>query len=165
MADDGPVVTDTGPLIGLAAVRCLPLLSHLYGSVLVPDAVAREVCSPGAVRLGAVELASADRVTRVRLDVPVERLLSEELGAGEAEAITLAVHRGARLLLMDDRRARRIAEMAYGLRVKGAAGVLVSAKRRGLLPAARPVLVEMRARGYYLSDRIIERACVEAEEA
>jgi hypothetical protein len=88
----------------------------------------------------------------------------EELGDGEAEAITLAVRREAKLLLMDDRRARRVAELAYRLRVKGVAGVLVVAKRRGFITAVRPLLEAMRGRGYYLSQRLIERACREAGE-
>ncbi|HEV8714800.1 MAG TPA: DUF3368 domain-containing protein [Candidatus Binatia bacterium] len=88
----------------------------------------------------------------------------EELGDGEAEAITLAVRRKAKLLLMDDRRARRVAELAYGLRVKGVAGVLVAAKRRGLITTVRPLLEAMRAHGYYLSQRLIESACREVGE-
>jgi uncharacterized protein len=89
----------------------------------------------------------------------------EELGAGEAEAIALAVQSEAGLLLMDDRRARRIAELAYGLRVKGVAGILVTAKRRELISEVRPLLETIKIHGYYLSPRLIERACHEAGEA
>lgn len=164
MSEGGPVVTNSGPIIALAVVGQLNVLGALYDSVLVPGAVWGEVTEAGAGRPGAHELASATWVERVDIDPPPDRLLTEELGAGEAEAITLAVRRGARLLLLDDRRARRIAEIAYGLRVKGAAGVLVAAKRRGLIAAVRPLLEAMRIHGYHLSQRLIDSACREVGE-
>ena len=164
MSEGRLVVTNSRPVIALAVVGQLDLLGALYGSVLIPGAVWSEVTEVGARRPGAHELASASWVERVDVDPPPDRLLTEELGAGEAEAVTLAVRRGARLLLLDDRRARRIAEIAYGLRVKGAAGVLVAAKRRGLIAAVRPLLEAMRIHGYHLSQRLIDSACREAGE-
>lgn len=164
MSESGPVVTNSGPLIALASVGQLDILSALYTSVLIPEAVWREVTETGVGRPGARELTSTSWTTRVTIDPPPDRLLLEELGDGEAEAITLAVRREASLLLMDDRRARRVAELAYRLQVKGVAGVLVAAKRRGLITAVRPLLEAMRAHGYYLSQRLIERACREVGE-
>lgn len=67
-------------------------------------------------------------------------------------------------MLIDKRRARRIAEQAYGLAVKGSAGILVAAKRAGILPEVRPLLEEMVRQGYFLSWRLIERAAAEAGE-
>ena len=165
MSESDPVVTNSGPLIALASVGQLNILNVLYTTVLVPEAVWREVTEAGTGRPGARELTVTSWVSRVTLDPPPDRLLTEELGAGEAEAITLAVQHRARLLLMDDRRARRVAELAYGLRVKGVAGIVAAAKRRGLITEIRPLLEMMRTHGYYLSSRLIERACHEAGEA
>ncbi len=148
MPKTGPVVADSGPLIALATVRQMDLVGKRYGVVLVPGAVLREVTSFGSNRPGAAELAAAAWAVRIELEPPPDPLLAEDTGPGEAEAITLAVRRGARLLLLDDRRARRIAEVAYGLRVKGAAGLLVAAKKQGLITSVRPLLDEMRASGY-----------------
>lgn len=66
--------------------------------------------------------------------------------------------------MLDDRKARRIAEIAYGIRVKGVAGILVSAKRRGFLGQVIPVLKSMRIAGYYLSERVLEAVRQEAGE-
>lgn len=76
--------------------------------------------------------------------------------------IATARQLGARLILLDERRARRIAEHAYGLRVRGTAGLLVRAKRAGLVPLVRPLLLTLSERGYFLSERIVARACHEA---
>jgi len=164
MAESAPVVTNSGPLIALASVGQLDVLRALYISVLVPEAVWCEVTEAGTGRPGARELAATSWTTRVTIDPPPDRLLTEELGHGEAEAITLAVRREAKLLLMDDRRGRRVAELAYSLRVKGVAGILVAAKRLGVITTVRPLLEAMRGHGYYLSQRLIERACREAGE-
>jgi len=116
-------------------------------------------------RIGAEEIASADWMERIPDLPPLEPLLMKELGPGESAVIAAAHHLRARLVLLDERRARRIAEHAYGLRVKGSAGVLVAAKRAGLVSVLRPLLEQMRAQGYYLSQRIIDRALLEAGEA
>lgn len=95
MSDPGPVVTDSGPLIALATVGQMDLLGKVFGTILVPDAVFREVAWYGARRPGADELAAATWAIRVDLEVPPEALLAEDVGPGESEAIALAVQRRA----------------------------------------------------------------------
>jgi predicted nucleic acid-binding protein len=90
--------------------------------------------------------------------------LALELGAGESAVISVAVRLRASLVLIDERRARRIATQAYDLAVKGTAGVLVEAKRAGLISRVRPVLETLNQRGYYLSRRLIDSACDAALE-
>ena len=161
---EGPIVCNAGPLIALAMVGHLDLLAKLYRRVLVPEAVFREVTGSGVGRIGAAEVASASWLEHVSGDLSVEPLLAKELGPGESEVIAAAHHLGARLVLIDERRARLIAEQAYGLRVKGSAGILVAAKRAGLISAVHPLLERMRAQGYHLSQRLIDRAVLEAGE-
>lgn len=161
---EGPIVCNAGPLIALAMVGHLDLLPKLYQRILVPGAVLQEVAGAGAGRIGASEIAAAAWLERLPIEPPVEPLLAKELGPGEAEVITAAYRCQARLVLIDERRARRIAEQAYGLRVKGSAGILVSAKRAGMLAAVRPLLERMCGQGYYLSQRLIDRAAEEAGE-
>ncbi len=164
MTESGVIVTNAGPLIALAMVRQLGLLGQLYGSVLVPEAVFQELTAFGQHRTGAAELATASWAIRTSLTTPPDPFLAESLGSGEAEAIALAVQRKARWLLVDDRRARRVAELAYRLRVKGAAGILVAAKRQGLLPTIAPLLAGMQTAGYYMAANVVERALQEAGE-
>jgi len=70
------------------------------------------------------------------------RQLRSELDPGEAEAIVLAVERSASLLLMDERRGRRIANSS-GLTVTGLLGVVAAAKYAGLIDLAKPVVDEL----------------------
>jgi predicted nucleic acid-binding protein len=164
MGDAVAVVCDSGPLIVLAAVGRLHLLHQSYGNIVVPEAVYREVTSAGEDRPGAREVAAAPWIHRVVVAPPPEPLLRNELGRGEAEAIALCARTRGALLVADDLKARRIATLAYGLRVIGTVGVLVAAKRAGLLAAVAPILAEARAAGFRVSDSVVVRALREASE-
>lgn len=159
------VICNSGPLIALAGVGRLELLRGLFGAVIVPTEVVREVSEAGAGRVGAEEIAGLPWLVQRAVEPPPDRLLAEELGPGEAAVITLALRSAPREVLLNERRARRIAEMAYGLPVRGTAGLLVAAKRARLIPAVRPLLEAMRKNGYYLAERLVEHACAVAGEA
>lgn len=161
---DKVIVCNAGPLIALTLVQSLPLLGKLYGDVLVPRAVYQEVVESGQGRPGAEELQSATWAQVVTLQTPPEPLLTHELGRGEAEVIALASKLGADRALLDERRARRIAEQVYDLRVRGSAGILVAAKKAGWLSEVRPLLETMRREGYFISDRLLRSACTAAGE-
>jgi predicted nucleic acid-binding protein len=165
MLDEGPIICNAGPLIALSMIGQLDLLGNLYQRVLVPEAVLQEVSGVGIGRIGAAEVKAASWLERVGEEPVAEPLLATELGPGEAAVIAAAHRLGAGLVLIDERRARRIAEHAYRLKVKGSAGILVSAKRAGLIAAVRPLLKSMVRQGYYLSERLVERATKEAGEA
>ncbi len=152
-----PVVADSGPLIALALVQRLDLLRDIYGTVLVPDAVWREVAESAPDRPGAVELVRSPWLVRTLLAHPPDILLRAELGPGEAEAIALATQLGARILL-DERKARRIAEIGYGLLIRGTIGTLLLARKKNLIPAMGPLLLQMQLSGYFLSTALIEAA-------
>ena len=63
-----------------------------------------------------------------------------------------------------DERLGRAAARRLGLEVTRLAGVLVRAKETKLIPAVRPVLEEIRRRGYWLSDEILDVAAKLAGE-
>lgn len=65
-----------------------------------------------------------------------------DLDLGEAEAIVLAQERQADLLIVDERRGRRVAT-ARGVTVIGLLGVVANAKRSGLITKAKPLLDDL----------------------
>lgn len=85
-------------------------------------------------------------------------LLVMELDAGEAEVISLARQLSPCMAVIDERRGRRIAQQVYGLPVKGTAGILVEAHRRGLISGVRSRLLELRAAGYFIADSCHHRS-------
>ena len=66
-------------------------------------------------------------------------LISIALGSGETEAIQLAKQLPNSRLLLDDHRARRVAE-DLNLEIIGSAGILVQAKRKLLIREVVPIL-------------------------
>lgn len=64
------------------------------------------------------------------------------LGRGEAEAIALALELGADVLLIDERKARKAA-LGLGVPVTGVLGFLLEAKKKGAIPAIKPLLDQM----------------------
>ena len=156
----GPVVCDAGPIIGLGRVGLESLPFDLFPRVLVPEEVERELLgedSPDADRIGR----ALSKGEIVSLEEEADPFLSAELDPGEAAVIAVAMERGISGVVIDDRKGRRVASTVYGLRVKGAAGLLVEAKRRGLVGQVGPLLEGMKEGGYFLSPGIMD-ACLRA---
>ena len=157
-------VVNAGPLVALSLLDQLDLLPALFTECWVPQAVFNEVAVAGIGKPGAKSLQSADWQGRVLLSPIPDPLLVMELDAGEAEVISLARQLSPCVAVIDERRGRRIAQQVYGLPVKGTAGILVEAHRRGLIAGVRPCLLELRAAGYFIADNVIAAACLAAGE-
>ena len=127
------IVSNASPLINLARIGKLDLLQRLYDSVLIPQAVWDEVVVQGAGQPGAEEVSSAPWVRHsVVVNAQLVWALRQDLDAGEAEAIVLALETKAELLLMDERLGRETARH-MGLRYTGLVGLLIEAKHKGLI--------------------------------
>ena len=141
------VVSDTTPITTLLKAGEVALLEKLFGSVVIPGAVADELLSfheqlPPFVRV--------QRVSKPdRLPPGIERL-----GKGETEAIQLAKEMGAEILITDDRRARTAA-IGLGLKCTGLLGLLVHAKQRNLLSSVSATIDVLEKKGgLYLSQAV-----------
>lgn len=156
------VVADSSTLIGLARIGKLSLLSELYGRVLIPKAVYDEVVGSGRHGSENAKMAEYLVVKEVKDEVAVELLLSS-FGRGEAEVLTLAREVGADVVLVDEKKARKSARRA-GFEVLGVLGMLITAKKRGLIPYVRPFIEKLCESGFRLSEGVIERTLREAGE-
>ena len=66
--------------------------------------------------------------------------------------------------MIDERKARKIARTVYGLKVIGSAGILVEAKKKGLIENVGAALKIMRDNGYWIGVSIVEAALKKAGE-
>lgn len=124
------VASDTTPINYLILIDHVHLLSQLYGRVALPQAVCDEMQkegTPGKVRDW---ILNPPQWLKVHLVQAQDHTL--KLGPGEQEAITLAQELQADLILLDDGKARRVAQ-ARGLCVTGTLAVLAIAAQRGLI--------------------------------
>lgn len=144
------VVSDTSPVLALAAIEQLELLRFLFEEVVIPEAVNRELTHKNPDFL---PLPSWLRSQRASDQTLVTSLLAE-IDLAEAEAKALAIELHADLLLIDERIGRKVAQQR-GLAYTGLIGVLLEAKRRGYLPAVRPLLDDLFTKaGFRISMRL-----------
>jgi predicted nucleic acid-binding protein len=152
------IVSNASPLINLARIGKLDLLRELYGELIIPQAVWQEVVLDGVGQPGAEQVKTSDWIKAQSIkDERLAQALRQELDAGEAEAIVLAIETEAELLLMDEHLGREIARH-LGVRYIGLIGVLREAKRKRLIPTIKPYLDALRdLAGFRISDRLYWR--------
>lgn len=159
------IISDTSPINNLAAINQLHLLHQLYGTVLIPEAVFRELTDPNFLVAGATEVQTLDWIqTCVVSDRTLVAALGNELDMGEAEAIALAVEIQADQVLIDERRGRLIATR-LNLRPIGILGILVEAKSQGLITEVKPLLDALvNKAGFWVAESLYNRVLLLVNE-
>ena len=160
----GRLVSNTGPIIALSSIDHLEILKKIFEEVIVPEPVHHEIMQGGKDFAGLGFYRKATWIKVESLADPIEPLLGTLLDKGEASVIHLAREKGADFVLIDERKARKIARKIYGNRVVGSARILVEAKHRGLISNVREALEGMRSAGYWIHDDIVKTALEQAEE-
>lgn len=147
-----PVVCNTGPIIALSRASVGAWLPELFPRVVTTREVFAELTAKDAGDADAIKrtLAGIEIITVKQPDA----LLTTELDLGEASVIQAAQELNWKSVLIDERRARRIATEAYSLHVRGTCAVLIQAKRRGFLKHVRPAMEAMTAGGYFIGPQL-----------
>ena len=86
-----------------------------------------------------------------------------QVDKGEASAIALALEIPGSTVILDDYKARKIAEQ-LNLNITGTLGVIVKAKLLGLIPSIKPFLSKIKKTNFRLSKEIEILALKEAGE-
>lgn len=159
------VVSNSSPIIHLAKIDQLNLLSDFFGELIIPPAVYSECITEGK---GRPEVARIKQASWLRV-VPVANqnlitLLNAEIDRGEAEAIALALETQAALILLDDADAREKARL-YHLKMTGLLGILLRARKSGKIALLSEKLDALRNTGFWLSARLTDRLLREVGES
>ncbi len=131
------IVSDTTPIITLMKMGHLDILKHLYGKVLIPNAVYMELTGNEKFAAEASQVMYSDFLEVEEVDNKVAVTILQEvsgLDAGESEAIVLANSRKADLLVMDEHKGRSVAKK-MGLPITGTIGLLLKSFDEGMLTA------------------------------
>lgn len=155
-------VADAAPLIAFGRIRQLGLLPKILGEVMVPETVAGECLMPGSPGADVIAEAFDSGLLTRHADVAGAPLLIPQLDDGETAAIHLAREIGASLLI-DERLGRAVARR-LGLAVIGSLGVLIAAKRQGLVSSIATAIEQMRRNGYYIAEALVREALQRAGE-
>ncbi|GHU83658.1 hypothetical protein FACS189468_8960 [Spirochaetia bacterium] len=138
---DKLVISDTSCLIGLTNIGKLDVLNELYGTVLVTPEVAQEYA------LTLPEWITVKAVTDSQKTIT----FNEVIDLGESSAIALATELENVLVIIDERRARKIA-IGLGLEITGTLGLLIRAYEQGFIEEIEETIADLRRVHFRLPD-------------
>ena len=145
------VIIDTSPLISFAVLDQLDLVDKLFTEIIIPSAVSREI----RMSKNKKEYNRISNFIMNRICYPQNKQrLKFQLGDGETEAIILCLEMNADLLIIDDKKARNIAE-SYKIRCIGTLGLLTLAKKRGLIKEIRKYFIQLIDNERYFSRKLL----------
>jgi hypothetical protein len=138
------VIVDTSPLQYLHQLELLDLLPELYGEILVPEGVVREIAAGHALGVALPELKALPWIQVRRVAGSSVLPLISDLGAGEREVLALALEADHPLVVLDDALARRVAKRLE-LTLTGTLGLLLRARETGRIARLEPFLDRLEA--------------------
>jgi predicted nucleic acid-binding protein len=157
------VVMNASPLICTMKAGIAEILPLLFKDIVVPAAVSREILAKGRTAPKGQIPASYPWIRLIQ-DFPIApQVASWDLGQGESQVISYAMGHPDYWAVIDDREARRCA-MALHCHYTGTLGVIVLARRRGVIPSIREYLGKLKEAGLYLSDELVDQVCRKAGE-
>ncbi len=149
------VIADTSPINYLVLIGEIDVLQKLFSRVILPEGVFDELQSdkaPKPVKEWVTALPAWCEIKQVKITIEPDL---ERLGLGERQAIVLAKHLGADLLIVDDRAGVREA-LKRNLRVAGTLFVLEEAAVRGFLNLSEAI-TKLQQTSFRVSPKIIQQ--------
>jgi hypothetical protein len=138
------LICDTSPIQYLYQLDLLSILPTLGEQVFVPPSVVEEIKVGQSVGVNLPDLDDLGWVTVRRPISELARPLVTNLGPGETEVLMLALEMREAVAVLDDALARQMAE-ALELHLTGTLGLLLDAKKAGLVPKVRPLLERLQS--------------------
>ena len=154
------VVSDTGPLISLGLLNRLELFTTLFDDIYIPNAVWEEIQQIRIFdNISEIKMFLRERVKRIA----GENNLLPFVDYGESEAILLYKEIKADYLVIDDKKARDIAE-ALQVKCIGTIGILYRAKQKRIIQELRPLFLHLIQNKRYYSRKVLNQVLDKAKE-
>lgn len=155
------VVSDTGVLISLIHINKLFLIEEIFGKFFIAEAVWNELNNYDNPEFDKSKLATLKSKIR---KISSKNYLSLVMDLGESESVILYDELNADFLLIDDNKARIVAEL-LSVKCIGTLGLLIKAKRKGLIAKLRPIFFDFSKYGRYFSTELVNQILeMEGEE-
>ena len=152
------VVVNASPLICLYRSGLLGLLPSLFKEIVVPELVVKEIMAKEEINLKLEK--QIYKFADVAIVPPVA---SWDLGNGESAVLTFALKNPEHWAVIDDREARRCA-VSLGCRYTGTVGIIVLAKKKGIITSVNDSLEKLENAGLWLSETFVNEVCKKAGE-
>lgn len=145
------VIADTGALISLGHVDLIELIPKVFGEFYIAEAVWEELLNYDNPNF---EIPSLNILKSKVVPIKSKNYLSVVMDYGESESVILYEEMQADYLLIDDNKARKTAE-SLDVNCIGSVGLLIMAKRKGLVKAVRPIFQKWLSLGRYFSKALL----------
>src|SRR5690554_2032305 len=156
------VVSNTTPIISLLKIGSLSILKDLYNKIYIPKEVYNEI-EKGKNKTYYKDLSKIDWIKIKKIKDKKSLSYFLDLDKGEAETIVLANEINADLVIIDEKLGRYHAKHA-NLKVTGTLGILLKAKKQGKIKSVKKLLDELKDKGIWLNDKLVERVIKLANE-
>ncbi len=153
------LVINASPIILLGKADLLKTMSPLAKTWIIPNGVIHEVQAKRPIDPYLSDLASNSEVVRQTVLNIHSSIAAWDLGRGESEVLTLALEKPRTGVVLDDLQARKCAEL-FEIPLIGTLGLVVLAKRKGLVPLVKPVIERLVAVGLYISLGVLTRILI-----
>jgi len=138
------IISNSSCIIVLENIDMLWILKELYDEILITEEVSTE--------FGKQEK-NWIKIKRVKNKNYVD-ILNNFVDLGEASTIALALEMKNYSMILDDYKARKLAKN-LGLRFTGTLGVILKAKRQGIIPLVSEVTDRLKTKHFHMSDQLI----------
>lgn len=147
------IICDTSCFIVLTNINEIELLQKAYGKITTTNEIVAEYgeALPDWVVIEQVK------------DINRQQVLELQLDKGECSAIALALEINDCTIILDDIKARKIAER-LGLAVTGTIGVIIKAKLKGIIPSVKPLFDKIKMTDFRLTAELEQQALIAANE-
>ncbi len=155
------LIADSSALIALASCNSLSLLDSLFHEVSITKEVYDEIAVKGKQFSEELKSYLQNKIVQVDLD---EFIISDDsLDLGELSAMLLYKKVKADILLVDDKKGRKIAKLNE-IKIIGSLGVIILAKSKNLISEIKPLIIQMKKSEIHLAEDIVDYALLVTKE-
>ncbi len=158
------VIVNSTPLIVLSNINYLHLLKDLYKDIYIPQAVYNEVTAKNDSACQQIKNnLNWIHICKIQ-DQSQKRMYQAKLHDGEVEVMILAQkNQNKDLVIIDDNSAKKTAKY-LGLTVTGSLGVILKAKKQGLIHSVITLMNQLIQNGFYITPEVYDFVKDEAGE-
>ena len=157
------IAANASPLICLSKSAMADLLPALFSEIFVPEQVIEEIRA-GCKNDPSAEILLQYRWIRRVGNIAIPPAISTwDLGGGESSVMAYTLADPRCWAAIDDRQARRCAD-SMGCRHIGTVGLILLAKKRGVIRSVREALDGLQKAGPWMSEPFMNEICSRARE-
>ena len=152
-------VVNTSPLILLHKINYLSLLTELSEELVIPKAVIDELLSYEEEHAAWQAFShSSPKIITLKDFLQIQSdIAGWGLGKGESEVISYALANAGFEAVLDDLEARKCAA-TFNISLRGTVGIILRAKKKNLIPAAKPLIEALKDSGLRFNENWIKNA-------